>query len=99
MSSHFQYFPTDNTVVTPYNAQYSYPSQSNKSVKMTPRVPPKNGTNFAPGQLMRFEFPAQGYVNPANTMMVMDVVLIAPSNPGAYAVRFQNNVSLKKTNL
>lgn len=27
MSSHFQYFPSDNVVVTPYNAQYSYPSQ------------------------------------------------------------------------
>ena len=63
MSSHFQYFPSDNVVVTPYNAQYSYPSQANKSVKMTPRIPPKNGTNFAPGQQIRLELPAQGYVS------------------------------------
>lgn len=62
MSSHFQYFPSDNVVITPYNAQYSYPSQANKSVKMTPRIVPKNGTNFTPGQQIRLEFPAQGYV-------------------------------------
>lgn len=92
MSSHFSYFPSDNVVVTPYNAQYSYPSQANKSVKMTPRIPPKNGTNFSPGQQIRLEFPAQGYVNPRNTFLVMDVVLVAPANAGAYAVRFQNNV-------
>ena len=92
MSNHFSYFPSDNVVVTPYNAQYSYPSQANKSVKMTPRIPPKNGTNFAPGQQIRLEFPAQGYVNPANTFLVMDVVLVAPTNAGAYAVRFQNSI-------
>lgn len=48
---------------------------------------------------MRLEFPAQviiiitqGYVNPANTMLVMDVVLIAPTITGTYALRFQNNI-------
>lgn len=92
MASHFSYFPSDNNVVTPYFAQYAYPSQSNQSTKMTPRIPPKNGSSFSPGQTIRFEIPAQGYTNPANTMMVMDVVLVAPTNPGAYTVRFQNNI-------
>jgi len=27
---------------------------------MTPRIPPKNGSNFQPGQVIRLEFPAQG---------------------------------------
>jgi len=27
---------------------------------MTPRIPPKNGSTFQPGQVMRLEFPAQG---------------------------------------
>lgn len=34
---------------------------------MTPRIPPKNGSTFTPGQVIRLEFPAQGYVNPLNT--------------------------------
>jgi len=92
MAEHFKYFPSDETVVTPWNAQYSYPSQANKATKMTPRIAPKNGTNFAPGQQCRLEFPAQGYVNPLNTMLEFDVVLIAPANTGCYAIRFQNNI-------
>jgi hypothetical protein len=41
----------------------TYPSQSNKATKMTPRIPPKNGSAFQPGQIIRLEFPAQGYVS------------------------------------
>jgi ribosomal protein S30 len=33
--------------------------QANKAVKMTPRIPPKNGGTFTPGQVIRLEFPAQ----------------------------------------
>ena len=92
MAEHFKYFPSDEAVVTPWNARYSYPSQANKSIKMTPRIPPKNGSSFQPGQIIRLEFPAQSYVNPLNTMLEFDVVLFAPTNAGAYAVRFQNNI-------
>lgn len=92
MAEHFKYFPSDEEVVTPWNARYSYPSQANKATKMTPRIPPKNGSSFQPGQIIRLEFPAQGYVNPLNTTLEMDVVLIAPTNASAYAVRFQNNI-------
>ena len=28
---------------------------------MTPRIPPKNGGLFSPGQVIRVEFPAQGF--------------------------------------
>jgi len=92
MAEHFKYFPTDEATVTPWNARYSYPSQANKSIKMTPRIPPKNGSSFQPGQIIRLEFPAQSYVNPLNTMLEFDVVLFAPANASAYAVRFQNNI-------
>jgi hypothetical protein len=92
MAEHFKYFPSDEEVVTPWNARYSYPSQANKATKMTPRIPPKNGSSFQPGQIIRLEFPAQGYVNPLNTTLEMDVVLIAPTNASAYAIRFQNNI-------
>ena len=29
-------------------------------MKMTPRIPPKNGSEFSPGSVIRLEFPAQG---------------------------------------
>jgi len=63
---------------------------------MTPRIPPKNGAYFNPGQIIRLEFPAQGYVNPLNTTLEMDVVLYGPNlasaNSAAFVVRFQNNI-------
>lgn len=92
MAEHFKYFPSDEEVVTPWNARYSYPSQSNKATKMTPRIPPKNGNSFQPGQIIRLEFPAQGYVNPLNTTLEFDVVLFGPTNSNPWAVRFQNNI-------
>jgi hypothetical protein len=36
--------------------------QANKAVKMTPRIPPKNASTFSPGNVIRLEFPAQGYM-------------------------------------
>jgi hypothetical protein len=93
MAEHFKYYPSDEEVVTPWNARYSYPSQANKATKMTPRIPPKNGASFGPGQIIRLEFPAQGYVNPLNTLLQFDVVLYAPVvASGSWAVRFQNNI-------
>lgn len=92
MAEHFKYYPSDTQTIAPWNARYSYPSQANKSTKSTPRIPPKNGSSFEPGQIMRLEFPAQSYVNPLNTVLEFDVVLFAPQNTGAFAVRFQNNI-------
>jgi hypothetical protein len=60
MSSHFRWYPSESEVIVPFNARYSFPSQANKAVKMTPRIPPKNGGTFNPGSVIRLEFPAQG---------------------------------------
>lgn len=60
MASHFKWYASSEEVIVPWNARYSYPSQANKAVKMTPRIPPKNGSEFKPGQVIRLEFPAQG---------------------------------------
>ncbi len=60
MASHFKWYPSSEEVIIPWNARYSYPSQANKAVKMTPRIPPKNGATFNPGNVIRLEFPAQG---------------------------------------
>lgn len=91
MASHFKWYPSSEDTIVPWNARYVFPSQSNKAEKITPRIPPKNGSVFAPGQVIRVEFPAQGYVNPTNTTLEFDVTLFPyETTPGI--VRFQNNI-------
>ena len=92
MASHFKWYPSETEVVVPFNARYSFPSQANKAVKMTPRIPPKTGGPFKAGSQIRLEFPAQGYVNPANTTIEFDVVLKSWSTRGGSITRFQNNI-------
>lgn len=93
MASHFKWYPSSEEVIVPWNARYSYPSQANKALKMTPRIPPKNGASFLPGNVIRVEFPAQGYVNPLNTTLEFDVLLYGSGDDTEnYNVRFQNNI-------
>lgn len=92
MASHFKWYPSDEEVVVPWNARYSFPSQANKAVKLTPRIPPKSGTSFTPGSVIRLEFPAQGYVNPQNTTLEFDVTLSDWGTPNSGITRFQNNI-------
>lgn len=40
MSAHFKWYPGSSEVIVPWMAQYSFPSQANKAIKMTPRIPP-----------------------------------------------------------
>lgn len=92
MSAHFKWYPGSEEVIVPWNAQFQFPSQANKCVKMTPRIPPKNGSTFTPGQVMRVEFPAQGYVNPLNTTLEFDIMCSTYGTVGNDIVRFQNNI-------
>jgi hypothetical protein len=93
MSSHFRWYPAESEVVVPWNARYSFPSQANKAIKMTPRIPPKNAQDFSPGNIIRLEFPAQGYVNPGKTTLEFDVTIdYVPAVGEKTAVRFQNNI-------
>jgi hypothetical protein len=93
MADHYRWYPSTEDSVVPWNARYSFPSQANKTTKITPRIPPKNGAEFSPGNFIRLEFPAQGYVNPANTTISFDVGLINAGTPTAGSgFRFQNNI-------
>lgn len=100
MSSHYKWYPSTEEVVVPWNAQYEFPSQANKAIKITPRIPPKNGAVFKPGEQIRLEFPAQGYVNTANTTIEFDVELISPLQAGTpssltsynWTCFFENNI-------
>jgi hypothetical protein len=62
MASHFKWYPAESEVVVPFNARYAFPSQANKAMKMTPRIPPKNASEFSPGNVIRLEFPAQVFL-------------------------------------
>jgi len=93
MSSHFRWYPAESEVTVPWNARYSFPSQANKAIKMTPRIPPKNNSTFSPGSVIRLEFPAQGYVNPGKTTLEFDIQMIyQPAAAESCALRFQNNI-------
>lgn len=98
MASHFRWYPSASEIVVPFNARYSFPSQANKAVKMTPRITPKSGSKYQPGQIIRLEFPAQGYVNPSNTTLEFDVTLTPPvmnavsGVTAPHVTRFQNNI-------
>jgi hypothetical protein len=72
MSSSFKFHSSVPEVI-PWQAQYNFPSQSNKVRKQTVKLVPKNGSNFTEGQIVRFEFPADGYCNMLNTSMSFDV--------------------------
>lgn len=60
MASHYKWYDGSSETVVPFNRRYAFPVQANKAVKITPRIPPKNGATFLPGQVIRLEFPAQG---------------------------------------
>jgi hypothetical protein len=93
MASHFQWYPASEEVVVPFNARYSFPTQANKAVKVTPRVPPVSGTTFTPTSgPIRITLPAQGYMNPRNTTLSFDVTLTGGTTGDNELTRFQNNI-------
>lgn len=92
MSSHFKLYDGMGEVI-PFNARYSYPTQANRAWKSLIKIPPKNGSSFRSDQStapIRIEFPAQGYLNCANSSLVFDITLDVPR--GTRNARFQNNI-------
>ena len=80
--------------VVPAEVRYKFPSQTLKANKRTVKIPPKNGGTFSPGNIVRFEIPADGYVNTIHSMISGDWTMI-PGMPGTHAgadLRFQNNI-------
>lgn len=95
MASFYKWYPAAEDNIVPWNARYTYPGQAIPAVKTQPRINPKNGANFQPGNVIRLEFPAQGYLNPRNTTVSFDVVMNAGSGVeggSTYGTRFQNNI-------
>lgn len=46
MSAHFKWYPGSSEVIVPWNAQFSFPTQANKAIKLTPRIPPSTTVLF-----------------------------------------------------
>lgn len=77
MSSSFKFHSAVPEII-PWQAQYNFPSQSNKVRKQTVKLVPKNGYSFSQNQIVRFEFPADGYCNMLNTALSFDVTTTLP---------------------
>lgn len=93
MASHFQYHPMVSEVV-PYNAKFQFPSQATRTAKTTVKIPPKNGrAYYGPGDVIRFEFPATGYINPLSTLLSLKAFLnvqLPVANVASAGVTLQN---------
>lgn len=93
MATHFRFHPSEAKDQVPFNAQYTYPSQSAKSQKRVMKIPPLNGNEFRPGQIIKLQFPSEGYLDGPNTTLAFDVDLIYDCTDGDFSyVRFQNNI-------
>lgn len=72
MTSNFAFHPTVNEVV-PFSAQYSFPNQATRQSKRTVKLTPKNNSAiYSSGSVIRFEFPASGYLNPNTTYLAFN---------------------------
>lgn len=79
MSSTFKFHSGINEIV-PWQAQYTFPTQSTKIAKQTVKLVPKNGTEFSRQNIIRIEFPAENYLNVLNSVLQFDVTLTTPSS-------------------
>ena len=98
-ASTFLFHPLMNEVV-PYNAVYDFPSQATRSTKRTIKMSPKNQmASYISGNVIRFEFPASGYLNPATTYLAFNCrprengTAVAGSDATRTSVAFQNNIA------
>lgn len=81
MASTFKFHSQINEVV-PWQAQYTFPTQSTKVTKQCVKLPPKNGGSFIPGNIIRIEFPSDQYLNCLNSVFQFDMTWsTATGNP------------------
>jgi len=72
MASTFKYHSQVDEIV-PWQATYTFPTQSTKVNKQTVKLVPKNGSSFTSGNIVRIEFPADNYLNVLNSVLQFDV--------------------------
>lgn len=70
-----QYFHSNINDIVPFQATYTWPSQSTKVHKQTVKLQPKSGFTFGPRQKIRFEFPSDGYLNTQQSRLTFDLTV------------------------
>lgn len=74
--------------IVPWQAQYTFPSQTTRSQKQTVKLVPKNGSSFNPrNNRVRIEFPSDGYMNLMNSVLKFDLQAI----PAFFPVTITSN--------
>lgn len=66
-------FHSDISEAVPWQAQYSFPTQSTKCHKQIVKLVPKNGQQFSSSARLRIEFPADNYMNGLNSFLSFDM--------------------------
>lgn len=75
--------------IVPWQAQYTFPSQTTRSQKQTVKLVPKNGSTFNPrNNRIRIEFPSDGYMNLMNSVLRFDLQAI----PAFFPVSVQSTL-------
>lgn len=94
MATHFRWYGNEADMTVPFNRRYSYPSEANHAQKNVTKIPPKNKDIFYPGQDIKIDLPADGFLNPAATLLELDVTLTytIQSNNDYSIIRLQNGV-------
>ena len=72
MASTFKFHSQVNETV-PWQAQYTFPTQATRVNKQIVKLPPKNGSQFTAGNIIRIEFPADNYLNVLNSVLAFDM--------------------------
>ncbi len=73
MASTFKFHSTVGEAV-PWNATYSFPTQASKVNKSIVKIAPKQNITYTSSQnVVRIEFPADGYINMQNSVLSFDV--------------------------
>jgi len=89
--------------VVPFNAKFHFPDQATRTLRASVKIPPKNGKSvYNPGDTIRFEFPASGYMNPISTLLSMKAFINAKiactaatnaANNPSFNGRIQQNIN------
>lgn len=71
-----QLFNSNVNNIVPWQAVYSFPTQSTKMQRQTVKLPPKNGGTFGSGdsKTIRIEFPSDGYMNCLKSYLAFDFI-------------------------
>lgn len=76
MASNLRYYPTQEDTIIPWNADYEFPSVANKAIKISPRIQPTSGAvDVYPNSVIKFTFPAQGFLDSRKTTISFDLYL------------------------